>query len=123
MTKLAIAFAMAGLLLPTGFAAAAELAPGSGESVRLGRVNGAVYYTVEQDGYRVVATIAEGDAGVPVRFVATLGEGQALTISVPGNIDEAPQLFEFSRANGRLFVDQTPKADEPMSISPVLVSE
>lgn len=122
MTKLAIAFAMAGLL-PTGFAAAAELAPGSGESVRLGRVNGAVYYTVEQDGYRVVATIAEGDAGVPVRFVATLSEGQALTISVPGNVDQAPQLFEFSRANGRLFVHQAPKADEPMSISPVLVSE
>ncbi|RWK44046.1 MAG: hypothetical protein EOR46_04275 [Mesorhizobium sp.] len=46
-------------------AAAAELAPGSGHSIHLAAFDGVVYYTVEQDGYRVVATLAPGGTVSP----------------------------------------------------------
>jgi hypothetical protein len=122
MTKLAIALAIAGLLT-ADFAAVAELVPGSCESVHLGHLNGVVYYTIEKDGCRVVTTIADGDAGLPVRFVATLSDGQKLTISVPGNLGVAPQEFEFSRASGKIFVRQTLRTRELMSVNPVPTDE
>ena len=39
-----------------------------------------------------------------IRFEVTLGEGQALTISVPGRPDEPGQALEISRAGGKLRV-------------------
>ena len=39
------------------------------ESITLGEFHGIVYFTSEPDGYRVVATIAEDEAGLPVRFM------------------------------------------------------
>ncbi|ASY63241.1 hypothetical protein SJ05684_c17990 [Sinorhizobium sojae CCBAU 05684] len=60
----------------------------------------------------MVTTIAEGEAGVPVRFEATLGEGQSLVISVPGRLHEPGRALEISRAGGRLLVtgiDSAPK--------------
>ena len=42
------------------------------------------YYTVERDGFRVVATLAKKDEdAVPVRVVAVLGPDQTLTLSTP----------------------------------------
>jgi hypothetical protein len=76
------AFTIAWLAM-TGIAAASELAPGNGHSLRLGSFNGTVHYTIEQDGYRVVATLASGAEGLPIRFIATLGPGQGVVISVP----------------------------------------
>lgn len=53
-----------------------------GASVRLGPVNGVVYYTQESDGYRVVATLAETPQTAPVRFIAVLQDGQEAILSV-----------------------------------------
>ncbi|WEX90487.1 hypothetical protein PZN02_004031 [Sinorhizobium garamanticum] len=105
MTKHSIAFATA-LLVMTGAAAASDLAPGSGHSIHLGRFNGAVYYTVEKDGYRVVATLASGADEQPVRFVSTLGPGQRLMISVPQEIGQPSVDFEIIRDGEVLLVNE-----------------
>ncbi|APO68925.1 hypothetical protein IE4872_CH03325 [Rhizobium gallicum] len=76
----------------------------AGESIHVGGFHGVFYYTDENDGYRVVATIAEGEAGVPVRFSATLAEGQSATISVPGKLGEPSQSLEISRSDDKLVV-------------------
>jgi hypothetical protein len=91
-------------LAMSGTAAAAELAPGNGRSLHLGGFDGTVYYTIEQDGYRVVATLASGAEAPPIRFVATLGAGQSMTISVPQAVDEPSLDFEIARIGEALFV-------------------
>lgn len=75
MTRHLSAFALACFAV-TGVAVAAELAPINAHSIRLARFDGIVYYTVEQDGYRVVATLASGPEDLPIRFISTLGPGQ-----------------------------------------------
>jgi hypothetical protein len=97
------ALAIAGLAM-TGIAAASELAPGDGHSIHLGRFNGSVHYTIEQDGYRVVATLASGAEDLPIRFVATLGPGQSMTISVPQAVGEPSLDFEIVRTGEALLV-------------------
>ena len=87
-----------------GAAAAAELAPGDGQSVRLGGYEGVVYYTVEPDGYRVVTTLASGAEQQPVRFVTTLAPGQRLVVSVPQSGEQPPLSFEIARTSGALTV-------------------
>lgn len=77
-----------------------ELPPMAGESIHVGGFHGVLHY----DGYRVVATIAEGEAGVPVRFSATLAEGQSATISVPGKLGEPSQSLAISRSDDKLVV-------------------
>ncbi|NNH33536.1 hypothetical protein C9413_30355 [Rhizobium sp. SEMIA 4085] len=109
MTRSSTAFAMA-LLATTGVAAASELAPGNGYSIHLDRFNGAVYYTVEKDGYRVVATMASGEEAQPIRFVSTLGPGQRLMISVPQAIGQPSADFEILR-NGEVLLVQEPTAN------------
>ncbi|WP_246763219.1 hypothetical protein [Rhizobium sp. 007] len=81
-----------------------ELPPMAGESIHVGGFHGVFYYTDENDGDRVVATIAEGEAGVPVRFSATLAEGQSATISVPGKLGEPSQSLAISRSDDKLVV-------------------
>lgn len=95
---------LAALCVTTGYASAGELDPLQGGSIDLGGFQGVVYYTEADNSFRVVTTIAEGEAGLPVRFEATLDEGQSLTISVPGRLDERSQTVEISRAGGKLFV-------------------
>ncbi|WP_419696757.1 hypothetical protein ACN2CC_15365 [Mesorhizobium muleiense] len=96
MTRHFILFAAA-LLSATGVAAASDLLPASGYSIQLGRFDGAVYYTIEPDGYRVVATLASGPEAQPIRFVSTLGPGQRLTISVPQAAGQPSVDFEIVR--------------------------
>jgi hypothetical protein len=74
------------------------------ESIDLGGFRGVVYYTSENGGYHVVATIAEGETGLPVRFEATLTETQKITISVPGKLGEMSRVLEMSGAHGKLVV-------------------
>ena len=50
----AVAFGVASL----GAARADGLRPIQGESVHLGEISGIAYYTVERDGFHVVATLA-----------------------------------------------------------------
>jgi hypothetical protein len=111
------------LLAMTGAATAAELPPGNGYSIHLDRFTGAAYYTVEQAGYRVVATLAEGEDGLPVRFVSTLAEGQALTISIPGSLGEPARLLAFKRLGNRLVVSPDSSSDYRMSVSRQVADE
>src|SRR5580692_10315255 len=79
-TLLAAALTLASL----GTAAQANgLKPIEGRSVNLGDVSGVVYYTIEPDGFRVVTTLAEGEAGTPIRFVSVLAPGQRVVLSTP----------------------------------------
>ena len=94
------------LLAATGTTAASELMPESGHSIHVGRFKGAVHYTVEQDGYRVVATLASGDVEQPIRFVSTLGPGQRMMISVPHAIGEPSADFEILRNGEALLVSE-----------------
>ena len=57
-----------------GAAHADSLRPIEGQSIRLGEVSGIAYYTVERDGFRVVATLAQGEQGTPVRVEAVLAD-------------------------------------------------
>lgn len=66
-------------------AGAGELKPYAGHSIALGSVVGAAYYTVEADGFRVVATLSGSASGDPIRVVSTLADGQRVTIAVPAS--------------------------------------
>ena len=91
MTRLSVAL---GTICCLGFgaASAAELAPQSGYSIHLGGMDGTVYYTVQADGYRVVATVASAE-GSPIRFTSTLKAGQRMVISIPQAVDQAATRF------------------------------
>jgi hypothetical protein len=94
-------------LLLSGAAYASELRPIQGYTLDLGEVLGVAYYTVEQDGYHVVATLAEGKTGAPVRFEATLSSGQAVTFSSPVEQDGALMSVEFRRLQEQVVVRTT----------------
>src|SRR5262245_46913239 len=104
MTTRPIALALACMALP-GVSVAGELAPGNAHSVHLDRFDGVVYYSVEQDGYRVVATLASGADALPIRLVSTLAPGQRLVISVPRSADQPPVAFEILRNGEALLVN------------------
>jgi hypothetical protein len=75
----AVAFGIASLT-----AARAEgLRPMEGKSIHLGEISGIAYYTVERDGFHVVATLAQGGAGTPIRVVSVLEPGQRVVLSIP----------------------------------------
>ena len=79
-TTLAAALA----LLSIGPAHAEGLKPFQGRVIDLGDVSGVAYYSVERDGFRVVATLAKkAEDAVPVRIVAMLAPDQSLTLSTP----------------------------------------
>lgn len=105
--------ALAALCALTTPAAAGELVPYGGESIELGSVRGIAYYTEAPSGYRVITTIADGEAGLPVRFEATLADNQKLTISVPGKLGEPSQALEIVRAGDKLVIfNPRPGGDE-----------
>jgi hypothetical protein len=59
------------------------LRPMEGKSIDLGQISGIAYYTVERDGFHVVATLAQGQAGTPIRVVTVLAPGQHVVLSTP----------------------------------------
>jgi hypothetical protein len=77
------------------------------ESNDLGGFHGVVYYTVEKDGYRVVATLASETEEQPIRFVSTLEAGQRMLISVPQAIGQPSVDFEILRSGEALFVGES----------------
>ena len=93
------------LLTVAGSVHAAELEPMAGLSIELGTVLGAAYYTVEKDGYQVVATVASGADATPVRFVTTLISGQRTMLSVPRAVGESALTLEIERIGDRVFVN------------------
>jgi hypothetical protein len=95
----------AATLLVAGAASAASLEPLQGASVTLGTVTGVVYYTVEADGFRVVATVTTGDGQTPLRFVATLAPDQSITLSAPRGVGQPAIELQLVRHGDRLVVD------------------
>jgi hypothetical protein len=104
---------LAALCFATTPAYAVELAEIQAASVDLHGFRGIVYYTNESDGYRVVTTISEGEKGLPVRFEATLLDGQKMIISVPGKLGEPGHALEVRRSHSKLTV-APPSAPEPI---------
>jgi hypothetical protein len=91
-------------------ARAAELRPMQGMSLQLGELRGIAYYTMEEAGYSVVATLA-GQDGTPVRFESTLLPGQKVVMSIPGHRGSQGQTVEFARQGHRMLVATTPPGD------------
>ena len=91
--------------------AGAEREPAEGRSIDLGTVSGVAYYTLEPEGLRVVATLAEGEAGTPVRVEALLDAGQSVAISTPRGPGAPASRVEFARAGDQVLVDEVALAD------------
>ncbi len=98
-TLLAAAFA-----LSIGAAHADGLQPIEAQSIHLGEVSGVAYYTVERDGFRLVAILAQGEAGTPVRIEAILASGQSLVLSTPRGVGTAPDAVEISRRGTQVLI-------------------
>jgi hypothetical protein len=95
-TLFAVVFGIASLT-----AAQAEgLRPIEAKSIDLGGVSGIAYYTVERDGFRVVATLAQGETGTPIRVVAVLAPGQRVVLSTP----QRAAAIEISRKGDSVLV-------------------
>ena len=90
-----------------GVASAEELRPMEAQSISLGELVGTAYYTVVKDGYQVVATVAAGETGAPMRFVATLVAGQRVVLSVPRAVDEPSIDLEIARVGDAVFVSES----------------
>ena len=76
------------------------LRPIEGKSIDLGEISGIAYYTVERDGFHVVATLAQGEAGTPIRVVSVLAPGQRVVLSTPQQAD----AIEISRKGDSVLV-------------------
>jgi hypothetical protein len=74
-------FAATLTLASLGAAHADGLRPIEAKSIDLGEVSGVAYYTVERDGLHVVTTLAQGEAGTPIRVVSVLAPGQSVVLS------------------------------------------
>jgi hypothetical protein len=99
-TILAAAFA----LTFTSAARADDLPPLAAESIDLGAVSGVAYYVVEPDGFRVVAVLAQGETGTPVRFETLLAPGQSVVLSTPRDEGPAGRAIEISRRDDQVLV-------------------
>jgi len=99
-TILGAAFALASI----GAAHAEGIRPTEGRSIDLGELSGVAYYTVERDGFRVVATLAAGEAGTPLRVEAMLAAGQSIMLSVPRAVGILPHSVEISRQADEVLV-------------------
>jgi hypothetical protein len=88
----------------TGSAQADEASTIASRSINLGAVSGVAYYTVEPSGYHVVATLAHGEAGMPVRFEAVLAPGQTMGLSTPGAASVEPASIEIMREGDELLM-------------------
>jgi hypothetical protein len=99
-------------------AQADEFYPMEASSISLGGFRGIVYYTDERDGYHVTATMAEGESGLPVRFEATITEGQKLTITVPRSLGEQSHVVQLRRVDGKLVIAPPLPFQEELAAAP-----
>src|ERR1700733_2777182 len=98
------------MLIATAFAFASVtnahadgLLPIEAKSIDLGGVSGVAYYTVERDGFHVVTTLAQGEAGTPIRVVSILSPGQRVVLSTPAPAGG----IEISREGDRVLVHRS----------------
>ncbi|QIO32987.1 hypothetical protein [Bradyrhizobium sp. 1(2017)] len=87
-------------LVALGTAHADSLRPIQAKSIDLGEVSGVAYYTVEQDGFHVVTTLAQGENGTPIRVVSVLSPGQSVVLST----SQQRRGLEISRAGNEVLV-------------------
>ncbi|MGI3776991.1 MAG: hypothetical protein ACRYGC_06805 [Janthinobacterium lividum] len=98
------AFAAVALLLAATGARAEGLEPAAGQTIDLGSVAGTAYYTVQPDGFHVVATLADTRSGAPMRVETTLAAGQTVVLSTPGGRSGAPRTVEITRIDREVLV-------------------
>jgi hypothetical protein len=97
--------AVAALTLAAAPALAADLLPVHSQSIDLGGIAGDAYYTVEPEGYRVIATFAQrGEPGAAMRFQAVLAPGQSVIVSTPRATGEPANAVEIIRQQNRVVV-------------------
>src|SRR5690242_1642254 len=108
MTIRRIFMVVASALAFAGTTHAAELAPIQPQTIDLGDVSGVAYYTAERDGFHVVATLAQGELGTPVRFEAVLRPGQNVVLSTPRAVGLPPVIVEISRRGDEVLVAEAP---------------
>jgi hypothetical protein len=99
---------LAALCLLVTPAFAGEIGNLQAGSIEIGDFRGVVYYTSDHDGYRLVATIAQGETGLPVRFEATLMNDQKVMISVPSKPGEKSHVVEISRVGDKVVFGEPP---------------
>jgi hypothetical protein len=87
-----------------GAAHAGELKPVLPQKIDLGEVSGIAYYMVQRDGFHVVATLAEGITGTPVRVQAVLVPGQSVVLSTPRGVGATPVAVEISRQGDQVLI-------------------
>ena len=97
-------------LASLGAVHAESLRPTRAQRIDLGEVSGVAYYTVEPGGFRVVATLGQGEAGTPVRVVAVLAPGQSVVLSTPRAAGIAPVAVEISRQADTVLVREAAAA-------------
>ena len=93
-------FTTAFLMATLGTAHAEGLRPIQAKSIDLGGVSGVAYYTIERDGFHVVTTLAQGEAGTPIRVVSVLAPGQHVVLSTTSRTGG----LEISRQGDRVLV-------------------
>ena len=98
-----VLFAAAFALASLGAAHADGVRPIEAKSIDLGEISGIAYYTVERDGFHVVTTLAQGEAGTPIRVVSVLAPGQRVVLSTA----RLAGAIEISRKGDSLFVRKT----------------
>jgi hypothetical protein len=102
-TALAAVLALSSL----GPAQAEGLKPLQGRVIDLGDVSAVAYYTVERDGFRVVATLAKkAEDAIPVRIVAVLAPGQSLTLSTPHEAGAPDDAVEIVRQADKVLIQE-----------------
>lgn len=102
-TVLAAALAISGFSV----AHADDIQPVQAKSIDLGVISGSAYYTVEPNGFRVVTTLSQGEAGTPVRLVAVLTPGQSVVLSTPREAGVELVEVEIARVDDTISVRDT----------------
>jgi hypothetical protein len=105
-------FAATAAVTLAGTAHADALKPVHAHKVDLGSVAGVAYYTVEDDGHRLVVSLQTPDTGKPLRFVTTLAPGQKVTLSVPRHAGEPSVDVHFVRHGERIDVSSAGTAPQ-----------
>jgi hypothetical protein len=104
--------AAAALLLGISTAQAADLKPIHAKRIDLGQVSGIAYYTVEADGFHVVATFAHDETDRdPIRVQTVLAAGQSVTFSTPGSVGAKPVSVRFAHHGKNLVVQDSTTTD------------
>jgi hypothetical protein len=89
--------------LTSGIVRADEPRPIQAQRLDLGGVAGIAYYTVEPDGFHVVATQDSKD-GIPLRVQSVLDVGRSLKLSTPGVNGIEPATITFAHEGEKLVV-------------------